>query len=58
MNRLVVLTNSASGWKLYGFEFINGGGEFDRSVSPEKAMIGKGLGQARYVMRMDNNNSF
>ena len=58
MNRLVVLTNSVSGWKLYGFEFINGGGEFDMSVLPEKAMLGQGKGDARYVMRMDNNNDF
>lgn len=58
MNRLVVLTNSANGWKLYGFEFINGGGEFDMTVLPEKAMIGQGEGNARYVMRMDNNRTF
>lgn len=58
MNRLVVLTNSAGGWKLYGFEFINGGGEFDMTVSPGKALIGQGEGNARYVMRMDNNNTY
>lgn len=58
MNRLVVLTNSASGWKMYGFEFINGGGEFDMTVSPDKAMLGQGEGNARYVMRMDNNNTY
>ncbi|WP_455509527.1 PKD-like family lipoprotein [Butyricimonas paravirosa] len=58
MNRLVVLTNGANGWKLYGFEFINGGGEFDMTVTPEKAMIGQGEGNARYVMRMDNNKTF
>lgn len=58
MNRLLVLTNSAEGWKFYGFDFINGGGEFDRNVSPEQALIGKGEGNARYVMRMDNNKTF
>lgn len=58
MNRLVVLTNSVNGWKLYGFEFINGGGEFDMTVLPEEAMIGQGEGNARYVMRMDNNRNF
>lgn len=58
MNRLVVLTNNGTEWKLYGFEFINGGGEFDMTVLPEKAMIGKGEGNARYVMRMDNNETF
>ena len=58
MYRLVVLTNGANGWYLYGFEFINGGGEFDMTVTPEKAMIGQGEGNARYVMRMDNNKTF
>lgn len=58
LNHLIVLTNSASGWKMYGFEFINGGGEFDMTVLPEKAMIGQGEGNARYVMRMDNNRTF
>lgn len=58
MNRLVVVTNSANGWKLYGFEFINGGGEFDMNVSPEEALIGRGEGNGRYVMRMDNNNAY
>lgn len=47
-----------NGWKLYGFEFINGGGEFDMTVLPEEAMIGQGEGNARYVMRMDNNRNF
>lgn len=58
MNRLVVLTNSESGWKLYGFEFINGGGEFDSGVSPEEALLGQGEGIARYFMRMDNNGAY
>lgn len=58
MNRLVVLTNGAEGWKLYGFEFINDGGEFDMTVSPASALIGSGKGTARYVMRMDNNRRF
>ncbi len=58
MDRLVVLTNSADGWKLYGFEFIGGGSEFDMTVTPEEAMIGKGIGEAGYVMRMDNDRAF
>lgn len=58
MSRLVVLTNSGNGWKLYGFDFINDGGEFDMTVLPEQAIIGQGEGNARYVMRMDNNRTF
>ena len=58
MNRLVVLTNGVNGWRLYGFEFINGGGEFDMNVLPEDALIGQGKGNARYVMRMDNNSAY
>lgn len=58
MNRLVVLTNGVNGWRLYGFEFINGGGEFDMTVLPENALIGQGEGNARYVMRMDNNVAY
>lgn len=58
MNRLIVLTNSESGWKLYGFEFMNGGGEFDTAVRPEEILLGRGKGRASYVMRMDSNKSF
>lgn len=58
MNRLLVLTNDANGWKLYGFEFINDGGEFDMTVLPQQAIIGQGMGNGRYVMRMDNNKTF
>ncbi|MCB6974848.1 MULTISPECIES: PKD-like family lipoprotein [Butyricimonas] len=58
MNCLVVLTNIENSWKLYRFEFLNGGGEFDMTVLPEKAMIGQGEGYARYVLRMDNNWSY
>lgn len=58
MDRLVVLTNGADGWKLYGFEFIGGGSEFDMTITPEKAMIGKGIGEAGYVMRMDRDKAY
>lgn len=58
MDRLVVLTNSAEGWKLYGFEFIGGGSEFDMTATPGEALIGKGKGEAGYVMRMDRDKAY
>ncbi len=58
MDRLVVLTNSVDGWKLYGFDFIEGTVEFDMTVTPEKALIGQGKGKGGYVMRMDNYRDF
>ena len=52
------LTNSVDGWKLYGFDFIEGTVEFDMTVTPEKALIGQGKGKGGYVMRMDNYRDF
>jgi len=54
---LVVLTNTAQGWKLYGLPFIGGGNEFE-DVTPGKALIGQGNGQARHVIRMENNSAY
>ena len=55
---LVVLTNSANGWKLYTFPFLEGGGEFDTSVDLEKACIAKGKGEANYLLRMHNGYAY
>lgn len=54
-DQLVVLTNSARGWKLYALPFIAGGNEFEE-VTPEQALIGQGNGEAGYVIRMENNS--
>ncbi|MFR3329867.1 MAG: PKD-like family lipoprotein [Odoribacter splanchnicus] len=53
-DRLMVLTNSAGGWKLYALPFIGGGNELE-DITPGEALIGQGNGQASYVIRMENN---
>lgn len=55
---LAVLTNSASGWKLYAFPFIGGGNEFDNSVQPEDVLVSQGEGDASYLIRMDAGNAY
>lgn len=58
IDALMVLTNSAGGWKLYHFPFIGGGSEFDMTVKPEDALIARGKGEASYVLRMNNGGGY
>lgn len=45
-NKLEVLTNSTSGWKLYSFDTVGDTPE----INPEPVLVHSGTGQARYMM--------
>jgi hypothetical protein len=46
-NHVVVLTNSASGWKMYGLSLIGAG---NPEIHDTPAFVYSGVGTARYVM--------